>query len=64
MTPKSAAFLAFLGTLLLSALLLWRLVRDILNVTQGLIPAVTLVSSLIYVFAAVTVTIFFFIFRR
>jgi hypothetical protein len=63
MTLKNAAFLAFLSTLLLSVLLLWRLVMDILNVLQNLIPAVNLISSLLYAFGAVTVTIFFYVFQ-
>jgi hypothetical protein len=63
MTLKNSAFLAFLATLLLSILLIWRLVMDILNVTQGLIPAVNLLASLLYTFAAVTVTLFFFLFQ-
>jgi hypothetical protein len=63
MTVKNAAFLAFLSTLLLSALVLWRLVMDILNVMSGLIPSVTLISSLLYTFASVTLTIFFFVFQ-
>jgi predicted neutral ceramidase superfamily lipid hydrolase len=63
MTLKSAAFLAFVSTLLLSALLLWRLVMDILNIMSGLVPAVTLVSSLLYVFASLTTTIFFYVFQ-
>jgi hypothetical protein len=63
MTIKNAAFLAFLGTLLLSILLLWRLVMDILNVSQNLIPAVTLLASILYAFAAVTAAIFFFVFQ-
>jgi len=63
MTLKNSSFLAFLGMLLLSILLLWRLVMDILNVTQGLIPAVNLLTSFVYAFAAVTVTMFFFLFQ-
>ena len=63
MTIKNAAFLAFLSTLLLSLLLLWRLVMDILNVMQGLIPAVTVLASLLYAFAAISVTAFFFVFQ-
>jgi predicted neutral ceramidase superfamily lipid hydrolase len=63
MTIKNAAFLAFLATLLLSILFLWRLVMDILNVSQNLVPAVTLLSSILYAFAAVTVAIFFFVFQ-
>ena len=63
MSLKNAAFLAFIGTLLLSVLLLWRLVMDILNVSQGLIPAQTLLASLIYAFAAITAAVFFFVFQ-
>jgi predicted neutral ceramidase superfamily lipid hydrolase len=63
MSLKNAAFLAFISTLLLSVLMLWRLVMDILNVSQGLIPAQTLLASLIYAFAAVTVAAFFFVFQ-
>jgi hypothetical protein len=63
MTIKNAAFLAFLATLLLSILFLWRLVMDILNVSQGLVPAVTLLASILYAFGAVTAAIFFFVFQ-
>jgi predicted neutral ceramidase superfamily lipid hydrolase len=63
MTLKNAAFLVFLSSLLLSALLLWRLVMDILNIISGLVPAVTVISSLLYAFASVTLTIFFFVFQ-
>ena len=63
MTLKNAAFLAFLSTLLLSVVLLWRLVMDILNLMSGLIPALTLLSSLLYAFVAVTLAIFFYLFQ-
>ena len=63
MTIKNAAFLAFIGTLLLTILLVWRLVMDILNVSQNLVPAVTLLASILYAFAALTVAIFFFVFQ-
>jgi hypothetical protein len=39
-------------------------VFDILNVVRGLIPAVTLFSSLLYAFAAVSVAVFFFVFQK
>ncbi len=64
MTIKNAAFLAFLATLLLSILLLWRLMMDILNVSQNLVPAVTLLASILYAFASVTVAVFFFVFQK
>ena len=63
MTIKNAAFLAFIGALLLSALFLWRLVMDIMNVSQGLVPAATLLASILYAFGAVTAAIFFFVFQ-
>lgn len=63
MSLKNAAFLAFLGMLLLSLLLVWRLVMDILNVTQGLIPLQTLLATVVYAFAAITATVFFFVFQ-
>jgi hypothetical protein len=64
MNLKNAAALAFIGTLLAAALLVWNLVFDILNVVRGLIPAVTLFSSLLYAFAAVSVAVFFFVFQK
>jgi hypothetical protein len=64
MSLRNAATLAFIGTLLAAALLVWNLVFDILNVVRGLIPAVTLFSSLLYAFAAVSVAVFFFVFQK
>jgi hypothetical protein len=64
MNLKTASFLAMIGTLLLTILLVYRFVMDALNVVSGLIPAVTLFSCLIYAFAALTVTIFFFVFHK
>jgi hypothetical protein len=64
MTLKSASFLAFIGTILVAALLVWDLVFSVLNVLQGLIPAVRLFASLIYAFGAVSVAAFFFVFQK
>ncbi len=64
MTLKSAAFLAFLGTILATVLLVWDFIFDALNVLRGLIPAVRLFSSVIYAFAALAVAIFFFVFQK
>lgn len=64
MTLKSAAFLAFVGTLLVTALLVWDFVFTLLNVLRGLTPAVTVFSSLIYAFGALTAAVFFFIFQK
>jgi hypothetical protein len=64
MTLKQASLLAFIGTLVLSMLLVVDLVLDLLSMARGLIAAVTLLTSLIRTFAAVTVAIFFYVFHR
>jgi hypothetical protein len=64
MTPKNAALLALIGTILMTALLLWMFVITLLNVLRDLVPAVTLVSSFIYAFGCFTVAVFFYVFHR
>jgi hypothetical protein len=64
MAPKDAALLAFVGTLLIAALLVWNLIFDVLSVLRGLLPAMRLLSSIIYAFGAVTVALFFFVFQK
>ncbi|HTB14036.1 MAG TPA: hypothetical protein VK752_20830 [Bryobacteraceae bacterium] len=64
MNIKSAAFLALIGTILTTVLLVYNLVSAILNVTQGLVPAVTIFPLLIYSFASLTLAVFFFVFHR
>ena len=64
MSLRQASFLALIGTLLLSILLVFDLVLDVLSMARGLIPAVTLLTSLIHSFAAVSVTVFFYVFHR
>jgi hypothetical protein len=64
MSLKNAALLALIGTLLVTILLIVGFVSDVLNVSQGLIPPTKVLSSLIYSFAALTVTVFFFLFHK
>ena len=64
MTLKSAALLALIGTVLMTALLVWNFVFNLLNLLRGLVPAVTLLSSLIYAFGCFSVMVFFFVFHR
>jgi hypothetical protein len=64
MTVKNAAMLALIGTILVTALLAFDLIRNVLNVVRGLVPAVTLFSSLIYAFGAFSVAVFFFVFHK
>jgi hypothetical protein len=64
MNIKSAAFLALIGTLLTTILLVYNFITAVLNVTRGLIPLDTLLSATIYAFASITLTVFFFVFHK
>ena len=64
MSLKQASFLGFIGTMLLAILLVVDLVLDVLSLARGLIAAVTLLTSLIRTFAAVSVTVFFYVYHR
>ena len=64
MTLKNAALLALIGTILMTALLVWTFVFNFLNLLRGLVPAVTLFSSFIYAFGCFSVMVFFFVFHR
>ena len=64
MTVKGASFLALVGMLLLTILMTWSFIRTVMAVVDGLLPALALVRSLIYLFASLAVTVFFFVFHR
>ena len=64
MTLKTATLLAFVGTILVTALLMWNLIFSAVNVLRGLLPAVVLFPAVIYAFAALTVAVFFFVFQK
>src|ERR1700681_1291874 len=64
MTLKNAALLALIGTILITVLLVWTFVFNVVNVLRGLVPALTLVSSFIYAFACFGVAVFFYVFHR
>ena len=64
MTLKNAALLALIGTILITVLLVWTFVFDVVNVLRGLVPALTLFSSFIHAFACFTVAVFFYAFHR
>jgi hypothetical protein len=64
MTLKSAALLAFVGTLLVAALLVWDLIFDVLGVLRGILPAVGLFPAFVYAFGAVMVALFFYLFQK
>jgi hypothetical protein len=64
MTLKNAGLLALIGTILITALLVWTFVFNVLNVLRGVVPPVVLFSSFIYAFACFSVAVFFFVFHR
>jgi hypothetical protein len=64
MTLKNAALLALIGTILMTALLVWTFAFNVLNTLRGAVPAVTIFSSFIYAFGCFSVTVFFYVFHR
>lgn len=64
MTMRSAASLALLGAVLVTIRLVVGFVLDLLNVLQGLIPALKLVTAFIYAFAGVGAVVFLCVFRK
>jgi hypothetical protein len=64
MTLKNVSLFAMIGTILVTALLMWNLIVNVLNVSRGLVPAAVLFSSLIYAFGALSVAVFFFVFHK
>jgi hypothetical protein len=64
MTLKNAALLALVGTILMTALLVWTFVFTVLNVLRGVVPAVMLFQSFIYAFGSFSVMVFFYVFHR
>jgi hypothetical protein len=60
MSLKNAAFLALIGMIVLTVLMLFDFVSDVSADLQGLIPAVRVLRSAIYLFASLTVAVFFF----
>ena len=64
MTLKNAATLALIGTFLLTVLLAIDFINSFLAASRGLTPAMAVLRILIYLFASLTVTVFFYVFNR
>jgi hypothetical protein len=64
MTLKNAALLALIGTILMTALLVWTFVSNVLNVLRGVEAPVVLFHSLIFAFGCFSVMVFFYVFHR
>jgi hypothetical protein len=64
MTLKNAAFLALVGMILVTILLIAGLFGDVLGVVRGLIPAMRVLTSFIYAFACLSVVVFLYAFHK
>jgi hypothetical protein len=64
MTLKNAALLALIGTILMTALLVWVFVSNVVNVLRGVDAPVVLFSSLIYAFGCLSLTVFIYVFYK
>ncbi len=64
MNLKNAAFLALVGTVMLTVLLIAGFIYDVLNVLRGLIPASRLLTSFIYAFAGLSAGVFLYAFHK
>jgi hypothetical protein len=64
MTLKNTSFLALVGMVLVTILLIAGLINDVSGVVRGLIPAMRLLRSFIYAFAGLMVVLFLFAFHK
>jgi hypothetical protein len=64
MNLKSAAFLALVGMILLTVLLIADFINVFLGVMRDIVPVVMLLRSLIYTLASLVVTVFLWVFYR
>jgi hypothetical protein len=64
MTLKNAAFLALVGMILATILLVMGLIGDASNVLRGLVPALKLLASFIYAFAGLSMVVFLYTLHR
>jgi hypothetical protein len=64
MSLKNAAFLALIGMILLTVLVLTNLITTLLGVMRNVIPALALLASLIHFFASLSVLVFFCVYYR
>ena len=64
MNVKSAAFLALVGMILLSILVIADFINTVQGVLRDLIPAMMLFRSITYVIASIGLTVFLWVFHR
>jgi hypothetical protein len=61
---KNAALLALIGMILLTVLVGANFISTVSGVVRGLIPAMALLTSLVDLFASLSVVVFFYVFYR
>ena len=64
MNLKTATFLALVGMVLLTLVLAADFINTASGVMRDLLPAMALLRSLVYLFASLTLVIFFSVFHR
>jgi hypothetical protein len=64
MTLKNVGLLALLGTFLLTIVVAFDFIYVASGVLRNIVPPVTVLRSLIYLFASVSVTVFFYVFSK
>lgn len=64
MTLKTASLLALIGTLLLTVLCLVDFIHVVAGVLNGVIAALEFLRSLVYLFASLSLTLFFYAFHK
>jgi hypothetical protein len=64
MTLKNAALLALVGMILLTILLAAGCIVSVMGFLNGVVSAAAMLASLIRVFAALTLAVFFFVFHK
>jgi hypothetical protein len=64
MTLKNAALLALVGVILATIVLVAGLIGDVFAVVRGLIPAMQLLTSVVYAFAGLSLAVFLYAFHK
>jgi len=64
MTLKSAALLALIGTLVFTVLMALDFLKAVTGFLGGAVPLFSKMRSLFYLFASLSVTVFFFVFHK
>jgi len=64
MTLKSAALLALIGSLLFTILMALDFIKAVSGFLGDVVPVISLLRSLVYLVASLSVTIFLFVFHK